>query len=241
MEDLEVKAERSMPVQSRIDLVELAEIVGYWERRGIYVRTMSQLVSWSVSAFKEILKNNGLIEEIDTLEYAYDLLNSKGLIQKSMHNKMKAKYAKARGMENIRLDGMGYGVDRDTRAYQELHGRNQVQPFTGVYSKEAKKAMLEEQFGMSLEEALKKGEELRKKREEEEELTKKDYRPKSDDLVIAGGPLANKKYDKVMTQTTKPSQPQLTQSGDQSDAPAGIDLEESQRLAREADERLKDF
>ena len=82
----ELKAERSMPVQSRVDLIELAELDKYWMDQGFNIKSMSQLVSHSISLLIEVLKSNGVdgIGGFETLADANRYLQVRGLRQKSM-------------------------------------------------------------------------------------------------------------------------------------------------------------
>lgn len=125
--DREAKVESSMPLQSRVDLLTVADLVNYWESEGVHIRTMSQLVSWSLEYLRELLEKNGLLgDQVRTLEDAYSQLELRGLLQRSMKERMKKKLAMARGLENVRLDG--WEVDRDSRIYKTLHNERSVRP-----------------------------------------------------------------------------------------------------------------
>lgn len=142
----EKRVEASMPVQSRVDLRTLAELFIYWEKQGVYVSTMSRLVSWSLDALRMILDKNEAIEfKVETLEMAYEILEGKGLLQKSMKKKMAAKFEKSRAMENLRLDGWDVRSSGG-RVYEELHPKNEVQPFmAGVKMTDEERKEVEEQ------------------------------------------------------------------------------------------------
>jgi len=135
------KGESSMPVQSRIDLVVLAELSEYWRDSGYVIDNMSRLVSWSLTAFHSLLKNNKKINvDVKTLEDAYYVLSTKGLIQKSMQKRMEKKLMTARGLENIRLDG--WELDQTLPQYQKMHKIDSVVPgpeFTAISKRDIQK------------------------------------------------------------------------------------------------------
>ena len=127
MSSLESKTEASMPVQSRVDLRTLAKLSNYWDGQGLAIGSMSKLVSWSIEALHTVLVNNGVIPAGQlTLEQSLDVLMSRGLMQRSMQNRMEQKYHKARGLENIRMEGSE--VDRNSMHYKDLHKGSAVQP-----------------------------------------------------------------------------------------------------------------
>lgn len=131
MSERERKVEASMPVQSRVDLRTLAELLVYWEKQGIEVSTMSRLVSWSLDALRMILDKNGAIEfRVESLQRAYEVLEGKGMLQRSMKKKMEAKFMKSRAMENLRLEGWN-AREAGGKFYEELHPKNEVKPFMG--------------------------------------------------------------------------------------------------------------
>ena len=67
-QEQEIKVEASIPVQSRVDIRALAEMVLYWDGEGVYIKTMSQLVNWTVDLCSQILKlNDRLPEEVDSV------------------------------------------------------------------------------------------------------------------------------------------------------------------------------
>lgn len=137
----ESMVEASMPVQSRVNVVYLAKLASYWESEGYGIRTMSQLISWSIDLLHEILVANGKVseEDIKVIE-ARNYLVGKGLMQRSMVNRSFMKMGAAVRFEEMR----GRGVDprsADPVSYNILHkkvgidkisktGRS-VEPFVG--------------------------------------------------------------------------------------------------------------
>lgn len=127
MNDIERRTEASMPVQSRIDLRTLAELLGYWQSKGYIIDSMSRLVSWSLDVLKELLRmNEATPRQIETLEEAYHILRNGGLLQKSMKKRMETKLLAARGLESIRMDG--WEVDTNLKQFKEMHKGGTVIP-----------------------------------------------------------------------------------------------------------------
>lgn len=153
-----VKTEASMPVQTRVDLRTLAELSTYWDRQGMYIGTMSRLISWSLDALRMILDKNGEIEnKVSSLEMAYDILSSRGMLQASLKKRMEAKFAKSRAMENLRFEGWN-AKEVGGRFYEELHPENEVKPFP------KRGQVLTQEEREYWEEQLKKGDALRTER-----------------------------------------------------------------------------
>lgn len=133
----ESRAEATMPIGSRVDLVTLANLIIFWENQGMAIKSVSMLVSWTLDAFMMIMENSGKMEHgVKTLEVAYQVLEDKRLLQKGMKKRMSAKFMKSRAMENLRLDGLD-ARSHGGRFYEELHPRNEVEasPFGGRGSK----------------------------------------------------------------------------------------------------------
>ena len=61
------KQETSIPVQSRTSIISLAELAKYWETTEYDIRSMSQLISWSLDLLRDILKSNESIESSDEM------------------------------------------------------------------------------------------------------------------------------------------------------------------------------
>jgi hypothetical protein len=139
MRDRESKVEGSIPVQSRIDVVDLAKMDNYWRENGYDIRTLSQLVSWSMTLLCEVLEaNNAMPVEIESVVDAIKYLTARGLRQVSMHKRSMKKLTTAVAFESMR----GEGVDpRTNHAYNIVHrklgkhntsGRGgSVEPFVG--------------------------------------------------------------------------------------------------------------
>jgi len=134
----EVKRERSLPVQSRIDLVELANLDTYWVKQGVHMTSLSQLVSWSIDMLCDSLKGAGLLEDrFETLNDAKKYLSMKGLRQKSMDRVGRKKYAFALKSETLRDHATLPGAGVDPRDYNTVHRATSVEPYDGRGKMEA--------------------------------------------------------------------------------------------------------
>lgn len=119
--DREMRIESSLSVQSRVSVVSLAQLVSYWERSGVSVKTMSQLVSWSLDLMCEVLRNNGeMRDEVESIGQAYSMLEIRGLFQKSLKQRSIRKISTALGFEALRQDGVE-PKDYAEKVYRSIH------------------------------------------------------------------------------------------------------------------------
>jgi hypothetical protein len=146
----EAKQEASMSVQSRINATILAELDKYWMSEDKSIKTLSQLVSWSMELLSEILSANRKIKRrIESVAEARNYLLSRGLCQHSLHDRGITKMGKAIMFENMREEGANPEICA-TRQYKSLHrvpeenGKpSTVEPFTGKVDSELVKKALE--------------------------------------------------------------------------------------------------
>jgi hypothetical protein len=107
--EMEIKrSESTVPIQSRVNVVDLANLDIYWHSQGYGVRTMSQLVAWSVELLSKIIEENRAIDpehRIDTVKDAVRYMNARGLFQRSMIKMGREKLATALRFESMREDG----------------------------------------------------------------------------------------------------------------------------------------
>ena len=133
----EKKVESAIPVQSRIDIMALAEMAIYWESIGKGVKTMSQLVNWSVDLCSQILRANDKVREVDSLFDAHNILIDRGLYQSKVMERGRKKFIKGRQLENLRLEGVypeSGGVE-GRREYVSLHNRHSLQSAPEMFNK----------------------------------------------------------------------------------------------------------
>jgi len=132
----EVKQEASIPVQTRVNIVKLASMLEYWESTGYNIKTMSQLVSWSVDLVYEILDTNKFIKNNQMgIGEARNVLEERGLFQKSLKDRAFKKLGTAISFEGMRGEGINPS-QYNPRSYNKLHNKHSVQTFNGKVSNE---------------------------------------------------------------------------------------------------------
>jgi hypothetical protein len=124
----ERKQEGSTPIQARINLVNLATLDIYWTSQRYRIRTMSQLVSWSIDLLCSVLKSNGVVEEETiALVEAHRHLEMRGLYQRSMKEKGFMKLGAALRFEAMREEGVDPKEYVPTQ-YNIVHNVHSVKP-----------------------------------------------------------------------------------------------------------------
>jgi len=119
-EEDRIKREASVPVSTRVDVRSLAEVCNYFLHTNVPIRTMSQLVSWSVEMLLSTLRANDRIGDVrPTIENSYAFLHNNGLVQQNMMRKLSSGMA----FENLRVDGSHPAID-DAIGYNRLHNNN---------------------------------------------------------------------------------------------------------------------
>jgi hypothetical protein len=125
--DRATKQESSIPVQSRVSIVTLAELDKYWESEGYPPRTMSQLIAWSIETFATALKNSGKIEGIESVADAHNYLIGRRLYQNTMLRRGAPKINFALQTESLRADGVDPHEYMKPQ-YEMRHNEHSVQP-----------------------------------------------------------------------------------------------------------------
>lgn len=126
--DKETRQESSIPVQSRVSLITLAELASYWEKEGYGVRTMSQLIAWSLDMLCEVIKRNGAMPVvIESVLEAHKQLEHRGLYQGSMKERAYKKIGAALRFETLRGEGVD-PKDYTPTDYNILHNKRSVVP-----------------------------------------------------------------------------------------------------------------
>lgn len=122
-----IREENSVPVESRISIRRLAELDIYWEREGYQIRTMSQLVAWSMELLCTVLEANEKAVEIETIREAYERLVIRGLkVKKAGFMKMGAMLR----FESMREEGLN-PVEYAGAQYAVVNRRNTMSPMPG--------------------------------------------------------------------------------------------------------------
>ncbi len=143
------KQESSIPVQSRVSIVTLAALDNYWAGEGRKIKTVSQLVSWSLYLLTEILTDNELLGTEPSIEEARDYMMRRELYQRNMDVKGYQKIVNAIKFQGMREDGCSPQQSinpQDRAAYGIMHkapnrfsGKpSSVEPFTGSVEKSLK-------------------------------------------------------------------------------------------------------
>lgn len=132
--DKEVKQESSIPVQARVSLITLAELVNYWEKEGYVIRTMSQEIAWSLDLLAQILRNNGVLPvTIESVADAHKHMEIRGLYQRSLKDRSFKKIGAAIRFENFREQGVNPKYETPTD-YNILHNKGSIEPSPFVNS-----------------------------------------------------------------------------------------------------------
>ena len=125
----EQRQEASIPVQGRVNIVDLAELALLFEHLGYPPRTMSQLLNWSVDLLcRELRKSEKLPVEINSIAEAENQLSARRLLQRGV-SRQKTKIAMAMGFETLRSEGKD-PKDYAPSAYGKMHPTNQVTPLS---------------------------------------------------------------------------------------------------------------
>lgn len=166
----EVRVESSLPVVSRVSILDLANLDKFWwEHEGVHMKTMSQLVAYSLSALLGQIEDNDLLgEKISTVEEANRHLEERGLYQRSLLKRGKKKLNTALAFENLRREGIDPRRHVPSQ-YSMLH-RGRDEGGRGVVSREELGRLVEIYEGI---EAKEKKEEQKLTWEEVERLGRK--------------------------------------------------------------------
>jgi hypothetical protein len=123
----DIKQERSVGISARCDLVTLAELTIYWTDQGYNIKSVSQLVSWSLNLLKDALEQNEKITPSMDFAKAYQFMQNKNLVQQSYSKRDKKKIASAIRFEGMREEGNDPRYE-DPTSYNMLHNRKSVEP-----------------------------------------------------------------------------------------------------------------
>ncbi len=133
----ETKQESSIPAQCRVSIVTLAQLTAYWKDNGYDIRTVSQLMSWSLDLLKDILSNNKQIGIDPSIGEAVNYMIREKLYQKGTFDRGHKKLEAAIRFEGMRAEGNNPGKNSytnptDRMAYSTMH--RAPNRFTGVSS-----------------------------------------------------------------------------------------------------------
>jgi len=227
---IDEKVERSIPLQSRIDITTLADLADYLKMAGVHIRSMSGLISDCVEIAWNVLDANNMLQTEHNMTSAHQLFSELGLWQKSMYERSKQKINNAIAFENLRKEG----VDPEVyvpRQYNTVHNDHSVKPLgesgkvpvlssrkteelVEIYERLEREERIErgkEQPEWKLEDLLRKPEQddpevQRKKIEAEGGLVEVERKPSNarNACVVEDEPTKEKLDDSLMTYTDKP-------------------------------------
>lgn len=124
----ELKQERSIPVQGRVDVMVLADIAVYAYQTGIRLHTMSSLVSYATEVARVALEKAGLLKDMHgTVSEAYEVLNTLGLLKGRTLGRARQKLNTAIEFENLRAEGIDPEFYTPTH-FNTMHNSNSVKP-----------------------------------------------------------------------------------------------------------------
>lgn len=184
------RTEASIPLQSRIDIRTIMELVEYWESVGVSVNSISRTIAWSLDLLREVLRKNDVLPvQTDSVSEAFNYLVSRDLYKGKMKQRGMAKICTAIGFENLRAEGVDPAHYAGSR-YRQLHNQvKQTSPIERVNEKvDPKRIKMAEQ---AIEKAKKEAETNSKPRKlNEQELVEKENELKEKD----------KKYEKDLSE-----------------------------------------
>jgi len=121
----EIKIERTLPVNARVNVVSLVNVNRYFKSIGYRAKSMSQLVNWAVEALEEVVidkvGNKGMV---DSLSEALAELRAEGLMQRTTETRGRAKMSYGLTAENLRAGKRDPQMVMKKR-YKEVHGKNE--------------------------------------------------------------------------------------------------------------------
>ena len=146
------KYERSLSVQSRVDIVDLIRMARFLEEEGVTVRSLSQLVASTVALMIETLNSNGKIRGELTLVEAWRELEVRELRQSSLGKRNRQKISTALRFESMREEGID---PREIAPIQNaiLDRKNRVRPWEGAVTAGKYLDEIDEAFKRSREES----------------------------------------------------------------------------------------
>ena len=142
MIDRDRSTEASIPVQSRVDIMDLAFLAEYWRgKEKINIKTMSQLINWSLGLLVKTMKDNGIESNIQNIKSAYAYMVALDLIQESLRERSERKLGTALRFEAMRAEGIN-PKDVDLRGFNILHGKRSVEPLPERFTQDYQKSVL---------------------------------------------------------------------------------------------------
>jgi hypothetical protein len=115
------RVESSIPVQSRVSMIDLARIDLFFVREGMQIRTLSGIVNRAINLLCEVLVSNDKMPgDVSTVAQAVRYLEMRGLHQKSLTGKTDT-VARALRFESMREEGLD-PKNEDPMGYMAVYG-----------------------------------------------------------------------------------------------------------------------
>lgn len=177
------KQERSISISARADVVTLAELAKYWiESEGANIRSVSQLISWSLDLLREALQFSGKSSPEFDVVSALKYLEFRGLRQESLKKRNFAKVATAVRFSEMRKEGLD-PMKYDPLSFNKVHNERSVNPLVrNASSREAE--IYEEMKRKAREGARSSNSVIPRPLTEEELLTKANEIIESDEALV---------------------------------------------------------
>lgn len=123
----EQKVERSIPVQGRVDVVNLTEVYCALRELGYHVKSLSQLVSYCVELAHHALESNKYINrKFDGPLQAFHLLEDVGIVTNTMRKRGFRKVVLSQGLEELRKEQCNPELNAPSR-YKEMHNTHSLE------------------------------------------------------------------------------------------------------------------
>lgn len=125
-----IRQERSLIINARVDVTEMAELAVVFESNGIRVRSASHFIALCIHQMHMTLVEQGMIGEedrIDSIAQAWDVLRLYHLTTKTMEKRNEKKLMMATAFENLRREGVDPAINAP-HIYKQLHNRSSVTP-----------------------------------------------------------------------------------------------------------------
>lgn len=119
--------ESSVPLSSRVDMKVLAELDKYWMSQGYTIRTMSQLVSWSLGLLCQVLESNEKVSAVESVREANEWLVGRNLYQATTRKRGFMKIGSALRFESMREEGVD-PREVAPEQFNTVNRKNSVQP-----------------------------------------------------------------------------------------------------------------
>jgi len=185
--DKNKRLESSIPVQSRISIVDLARLAKLMTERGLQINTMSQLVSWSIGLLCDLFEGSPghTVEGIETVADAHRYLTAMGLYQRGVRKRCNSRIAAAMQLDTLRLEGLDPSYHAPMQ-YKVIHSPHAHQAYDGEFTKHVRGEPIDFSDPNEVKEKMKELEELKKQTvqsardsglivEEREEIEKKKF------------------------------------------------------------------